>query len=470
MTGRFGLRIGFGLVCAASILLAQVPQPQADNLPLPGLATGNFSMVIPKPATTELRVPQGFSVSLYAEDLPGVRWMQWSPNGDLFVSQYNRSTITVLRDTNADGRPDLRMVFAQSPNGPRRGQDNDRPGARRGVNGPPPNGALPPLPNPVVPVNTADAAVPCTSPAPVPNTLARVAGIQNPMGMAFQKGYIYIANTDSIVRYRYTPGDLEAQGEAQKVVDLPSGGFHGWRNIIFNRTGTKMYVTVGSATNNRAGEDCRRAAILEFNSDGTGYRIFASGLRNPEGLAWQPGTNRLWTAVNERDYLGDDLVPDFITSVKEGGFYGWPYSYIGQHYDPRYDGGQPDLVKKAIVPDVLIPAHSAPLGIVFYTGDQFPQRYRNGAFIALHGSWNRSTAAGYKVAFVRFRDGVPGRLEDFMTGFLVTAGGRNADGSLAPITQWGRPVSLTIAGDGSLLVSDDQGGRIWQIRYRNQPR
>jgi glucose/arabinose dehydrogenase len=185
-------------------------------------------------------------------------------------------------------------------------------------------------------------------------------------------------------------------------------------------------------------------------------------------LAWEPRTNRLWTSVNERDYLGDDLVPDFITSVKDGGFYGWPYSYIGQNYDPRYVGGQPDLVSRAIVPDVLIPAHSAPLGLVFYTGNQFPQRYRNGAFVALHGSWNRSSAAGYRVVFVRFRDGVPGRIEDFMTGFLVTAGGRNADGSLAPITQWGRPVGLTIAPDGSLLVSDDQGGRIWQIRYRNQ--
>jgi glucose/arabinose dehydrogenase len=289
------------------------------------------------------------------------------------------------------------------------------------------------------------------------------------MGIAFQKGFIYIANTDSIVRYRYTPGDLESQGEPQKVVDLPGGGFHGWRNVVFNRTNTKMYVTVGSASNNRAGEDCRRAAILEFNPDGTGYRIFASGLRNPEGLAWEPGTNRLWTSVNERDSLGDDLVPDYITSVKDGAFYGWPYSYIGQNYDPRYAGGQPDLVKRAIVPDVLIPAHSAPLGLVFYTGDQFPQRYRGGAFVALHGSWDRSSATGYRVVFVRFRDGVPTRIEDFMTGFLVTAGGRNADGSLAPITQWGRPVGLTIAGDGSLLVSDDQGGRIWQIRYRGSP-
>ncbi len=465
MRGRFGLQLGLGLISAASVLLAQVPQPQAQSLPQPGLSTPNFSQAVPKPANLDLRVPQGFRVSLYADELPGVRWMQFSPNGDLFVSHYNRSMITVLRDTNGDGKPDLRTVFAKGSGEPRRG--DDRNGARRGMNGQTPNGS--PQPTIVAAVtlgNTAEAAVPCSPPRPTGPT-AKTAGIQNPMGMAFQKGYIYIANTDSIVRYRYTPGDLEAQGEAQKVVDLPSGGFHNWRNIIFNRNNSKMYVTVGSASNNRAGEDCRRAAILEFNPDGTGYRIFASGLRNPEGLAWEPVNNRLWTSVNERDYLGDDLVPDFITSVKEGGFYGWPYSYIGQHYDPRYAGGQPDLVKRAIVPDVLIPAHSAPLGLVFYTGDQFPQRYRNGAFVALHGSWNRSSASGYRVVFVRFRDGVPARIEDFMTGFLVTAGGRNADGSLSPITQWGRPVGLTVAGDGSLLVSDDQGGRIWQIRYTN---
>jgi glucose/arabinose dehydrogenase len=285
------------------------------------------------------------------------------------------------------------------------------------------------------------------------------------MGMAFRRGFIYIANTDSIVRYRYRVGDLTVSGEPQKIADLPTGGFHGWRNIIFNPAGTKMYVTVGSASNNRAGEDCRRAAILEFNPDGTGFRIFASGLRNPEGLAWQPGTNNLWTAVNERDNYGDDLVPDFITSVRDGGFYGWPYSYIGQNYDPLYTDGQPELVKRAIVPDVLIPAHSAPLGLAFYTGTQFPEPYQNGAFVALHGSWNRSRAAGYRVIFVPFKNGRPGPIEDFMTGFLVSPGGRNRDGSIAPIRHWGRPVSPTMAADGSLLITDDQGGVIWQVRY-----
>jgi glucose/arabinose dehydrogenase len=417
------------------------------------MATPNFSVMVPKPANAELKVPPGFSVSLYAESLPGIRWMQTSPNGDLFVSQFSRSTITVLRDTDADGKPNSSTVYANGSGG-RRDPGGGGGGARRGPWQ---------QPGPARAVDTAAAAIPCVADAPL---VAGTVGIQNPMGMAFHRnGFFYIANMDGIVRYPYRPGDLERRGEPQKIADLPWGGSHNWRNILFNRAGTKLYVTVGSASNNRAGEDCRRAAILEMNPDGTGMRIFASGLRNPEGLAWQPGTNRLWTTVNERDSLGDDLVPDFFTWVRDGGFYGWPYSYIGSNYDPRYVGGQPDLVKKAIVPDVLIPAHSAPLGFAFYTGLQFPERYRNGAFIALHGSWNRSTAAGYKVVFVPFINGAPGPIEDFLTGFLIKEGGRNPDGSIAPIHQWGRPVGVLVARDGSLLISDDQGGRIWQIRY-----
>jgi glucose/arabinose dehydrogenase len=459
MTIRAYALAGLGAICIAGVLLAQ--GPRADNLSPPGLATPNFSQAVLKPPNVQLKVPPGFSVSAYAEGLPGVRWMQVAPNGDLFVSQYNRSTITVLRDTHNEGKPpNLRMVYANGIGGGRRDPQGDRGGARRGPpNATPPSGFLTSL------VDTAAAAIPCVADVQLP---PGTTGIQNPMGMAFRNGYFYVANTDGIIRYKYTLGDLEAPpGDPQKVADLPGGGFHGWRNIVFNRAGTKMYVTVGSASNNRAGEDCRRAAILEMNADGSGARIFASGLRNPEGLAWQPGTNRLWTVVNERDSLGDDLVPDFFTSVKEGGFYGWPYSYIGQHYDPRYVGGQPELVRKAIVPDVLIPAHSAPLGLTFYTADQFPMRYRNGAFIALHGSWNRSKASGYKVVFVPFVNGMPGPMEDFMTGFLLNEGGRNPDGSMAPIIQWGRPVGVAVGRDGSLLVTDDQGGRIWQVKYKN---
>ena len=278
-----------------------------------------------------------------------------------------------------------------------------------------------------------------------------------PFGMAFHDGYLYVGNPGSLVRFKYASGDLQAQGEPEKLLDLPVGG-HSTRNVIFNRAGTKMYLTVGSQSNNNAGEDCRRAAVLEFNPDGSGYRVYASGIRNPVGLALQPGTDIIWTAVNERDNLGDDLVPDYATSVKDGGFYGWPYWYIGQTYDPRYVGAFPELVKRTLVPDVLIPAHSAALGITFYTGTQFPQRYRNGGFVALHGSWNRSVASGYRVAFFPMNNGRPGPLEDFMSGFVVSDG----EGGTA-IERWGRPVGVAVAPDGSLLVSDDGGNRIWKI-------
>src|SRR5438034_2093811 len=275
--------------------------------------------------------------------------------------------------------------------------------------------------------------------------------------MAFHDGYLYLGRTDSIVRYKYQPGDTQAKGMPEKLVDLPTGG-HSTRNLIFSRDGKKMYVAVGSRSNKSAGEDPGRAAINEYNPDGTGHRVFASGLRNPVGLALQPGTDTLWTAVNERDTLGDDLVPDYATSVKDGGFYGWPYSYIGSHPDPEHVGKMPELVKRAIVPDVLIPANSAALGIAFYTGTQFPQRYRNGGFVALHGSWNRSTAAGYKVVFFPMTNGKPGPLEDFMTGFLLKDGSGGT-----PLERWGRPVGVTVARDGSLLISDDGSNRIWKI-------
>jgi glucose/arabinose dehydrogenase len=275
--------------------------------------------------------------------------------------------------------------------------------------------------------------------------------------MAFQGGYLYVGNTGSIVRFKYMNGDLKATAAPEKLLDLPVGG-HSTRNIVFNRAGTKMYVTVGSRSNNDAGEDCRRAAVLEFNPDGSGYRIYASGIRNPVGLTLQPGTDTLWVAMNERDNLGDNLVPDFATALKDGGFYGWPYSYIGSHYDPRYVGSMPELVKRAIVPDVLIPAHSAALGMAFYTGTSFPQKYRGGAFVALHGSWNRSTAVGYRVIYIPMTNGKPGPIEDFLTGFL-SQDGSEGEG----ISRWGRPVGVTVARDGSLLVSDDGGNRIWKV-------
>jgi len=282
--------------------------------------------------------------------------------------------------------------------------------------------------------------------------------MNQPFGLAFQDGYLYVGNTDSIVRYKYTAGDTKAQGDPQKLVDLPGGGNHSTRNVIFSRDGRKMYVAIGSSNNiddTGSGNEVR-AAVHEYNPDGTGFRMFATGIRNPVGLTLQPATDAVWTAVNERDGLGDELVPDYATSVKDGGFYGWPYSYIGNHVDTRVPNQKADLVARAIVPDVLIPAHSAALGLTFYTGTQFPQRYRNGLFVALHGSWNRSTAQGYKVVFVPFANNRPsGPMEDFLTGFIVDP---------AAVSKWGRPVGVTVASDGALLVSDDTSNTIWRIR------
>jgi glucose/arabinose dehydrogenase len=473
-TLRAATVFALGVGClGGAMLIAQKPfgqpQPRADRLAPISVPTRGRTVMLPKPDGVMPSATAGFVVTSYAE-LQAPRMMVYAPNGDLFVSSPAANNITVLRDANHDGVFEARTVYAQGevarPGGPAGGA-NPQGGTRRGLPGAGDvGGAAPPAPPPPPPapqaVNPAingsilgASAPPCTPPpafqASGPGVLAA------PFGMAFHGGYLYVGNTGSIVRYKYTSGDLQAQGPPEKLMDLPTGG-HSTRNIIFNRAGTKMYVTVGSNSNNNAGEDCRRAAVLEFNPDGSGYRVYASGIRNPVGLTLQPGTDTIWVAINERDNLGDDLVPDYATSVKDGGFYGWPYSYIGQNYDPRYVGAFPDLVKRAIVPDVLIPAHSAALGIAFYTTGQFPQKYRNGAFVALHGSWNRGVAAGYKVAFFPMSDGKPGALEDFLTGFLVSDGSNNTT-----IERWGRPVGVTVTPDGALLISDDGSNRIWKV-------
>ena len=444
------------IVLATSVLVAQqnttVPQPRANALPAPATASPKPSRAVTRPEGMTPKVPSGFTLTSYA-DLRAPRMMVYAPNGDLFVSSPGANNITILRDTNNDGVVDSQSVYAQGePPAPRGGGPPPaaaRAGAPGRAAGPPPG------PGRGAPPVLGTSAPAC---APPPEFAVRGPGtLQAPFGMAFHDGYLYVGNTASLVRYKYTNGDLTAQGEPEKLLDLPAGG-HSTRNIVFNRAGTKMYIAVGSQSNNDAGEDCRRAAILEFNPDGTGYRVYASGIRNPVGLTLQPGTDTIWTAMNERDNLGDDLVPDYATSVKDGGFYGWPYSYIGQNYDPRYVGSFPDLVKRAIVPDVLLPAHAAALGITFYTGTQFPQRYRDGGFVALHGSWNRSVASGYKVVFFPMVNGKPGPIEDFLTGFLASNGSNESS-----IDQWGRPVGVTTARDGSLLVSDDTGNRIWRI-------
>jgi len=452
---------GAAAAIAGSVLLAQqnstAPQPRPNALPAVAPAQPKFGSTVPRPEGMLPKVPDGFTVSVYAE-LPQPRMMVYAPNGDLFVSSPAANTITVLRDANNNGviEESEKSLFAGRTPPPAPPRGGGAGGGRRG-GGPPPTAPVAAAVNPTVngPLLGADAPACAAPPADFVNKGA--GQVAAPFGLAFNNGYLYVGNTGSLVRFKYTSGDQKAQGEPEKLMDLPTGG-HSTRNVLFNRAGTKMYVSVGSNSNNNAGEDCRRAAILEFNPDGSGYRVFASGIRNPVGLAWQPGTNTLWTAMNERDNLGDDLVPDYATSVKDGGFYGWPYSYIGKNYDPRYQGAFPDLINRAIVPDVLVPAHSAALGITFYDGNQFPQKYRNGGFVALHGSWNRSVANGYKVVFFPMINGKPGPMEDFVSGMLASNGE-----SGSAIEAWGRPVGVTVAKDGSLLVSDDGSNVIWKI-------
>lgn len=466
-----------GAFALSAVLVAQ--QRQAPQLPAPSPAQPNPGTWVARPERAMPQVPAGFTVDIYVDNIQGPRMMEWSPNGDLFVSQTGQNVVALIRDTNNDGTPDTCSAFVQGPppapgrgggpppaTGPCGGGEAGRgaapgagaPGAGAGAG--PGRGAAPGAAGAAPPAGGGQGGGARGGAPAQPVCTGDSLGGRQPAGIAFQPGYMYVGFTDCVVRYPYKPGDTQFQGKPERMVDLPGGGNHYARNVTFSRDGKKMYVTVGSGSNNSEGEDVRRAAISEYNADGTGFRIFASGLRNPTALSWQPGTNTLWTSVNERDNLGDDLVPDYITSVKEGGFYGWPFSYIGQNYDPIHVGKLPNLVKTALVPDVLVGAHAAALGMSFYTASQFPQRFRNGAFVALHGSWNRSKANGYKVIFVPFQNGRPGAIEDFMTGFVINDG---SDGK--PIQRWSRPAGLAITRDGALLVSDDEGNRIWRIRY-----
>jgi glucose/arabinose dehydrogenase len=371
---------------------------KVSDLPAPDVQSGprNQSRVIPKPEGAQLIVPAGFEISTFAEgDLKQPRGMVLAPNGDVFVSESQPGRITILRDSNSDGRVDERFVFA--------------------------------------------------------------AGLNRPFGLAFWHDYLYVGNTNGIVRFKYKSGQTKADGEPEKLVDLPSGLGHWTRNVIFNQPGTKMYIAVGSSSNVDAGDPPIRAAISEFNPDGTGQRIYASGTRNPVGLAFNPTSKQLWAAVEERDLIGEDLVPEYVTSIKDGAFYGWPYGYIGQHEDPRRKGEKPDLVAKAIVPDVLIQAHSAVLGMVFYQGKMFPADYQGDAFVALHGSWNRTTRTGYKVIRIRFKNGKPvGGYDDFLVGWMLAEDKPEV---------WGRPVGLLVLKDGSMLITDDGGNKIWRVTY-----
>jgi glucose/arabinose dehydrogenase len=280
--------------------------------------------------------------------------------------------------------------------------------------------------------------------------------LDGPFGLAFTNGWLYVGLESAVVRFSYTPGQTVARGQPQRIAVLPTGG-HATRNVIFSRDGSKLYVAVGSEGNVNIESNPMRAAITEMRPDGRAARTFASGLRNPVGLALEPHSGVLWTSVNERDGLGDELVPDYITDVRDGAFYGWPYAYLGDNEDPRHAGERRDLVAKSVVPSVLFESHSAPLGMVFYTGTMFPPEYRGNAFVAFHGSWNRSTLTGYKVVSVPFRNGHPaGGYDDFVTGWIADARRGRA---------WGRPVGLLVMPDGSLLIADDGGNLIWRVSY-----
>jgi glucose/arabinose dehydrogenase len=288
---------------------------------------------------------------------------------------------------------------------------------------------------------------------------ALLTGLNSPFGMALVGNNLYVANTDAVMRFRYETGDTQITTPGVKLVELPAGTInHHWtRNIIATHDGSRLYVTVGSNSNvgeNGMENEAGRAAILEVDPASGHSRLFASGLRNPNGLDWEPKTGALWTTVNERDELGNDLVPDYMTAVKDGAFYGWPYSYYGQHIDTRVKPQRPDLVARAVVPDYALGAHTASLGLVFYRGSLLPRPYAGGAFIGQHGSWNREPRSGYKVIFVAFADGRPvGPPQDVLTGFVDVQG--NA---------LGRPVGVAVDRTGAVLVADDVGNVIWRVR------
>jgi glucose/arabinose dehydrogenase len=378
---------------------AILPEPYATP------SVSKNSRVIGWPEGKTPEVPDGFTITKYADGFNNPRWIYVADNGDVFISEATTgknpaNRITLFRDSNKDGKPDIREPFLDNLN--------------------------------------------------------------RPFGMLILGNSFYVGNTDGVYRFPYIAGQTSIKEKGEKILDLPALGYnnHWTRNLIANREGTKIYVTVGSGSNvaeHGIDKEKNRANILEINPDGSGFRVFASGLRNPVGMDWQPGTNILWTAVNERDNLGDELVPDYMTSVKDGGFYGWPYAYFGANEDPRLAGQRPDLVAKAIVPDVNLGAHTASLGLAFYTKDAFPVRYKNGAFIGQHGSWNRSVFSGYKVVFIPFKNGKAGKPEDFVTGFIANE---------AQNEVYGRPVGVAVLPDGSLLIADDSGNTIWLVKAK----
>ena len=402
----------------------RLPPPEKSLIP-----TVEVAPAAPWKADQMPTAAPGLAVSRFACELDHPRWLFVLPNGDVLVAETNAperpeadkgikawfqrqfmkkagaqtpsaNRITLLRDADGDGQPEVREAFLE--------------------------------------------------------------GLHSPFGMALVGSNFYVANTDAVLRFSYQTGSTRIRQAGVKIADLPGGPLnHHWtKNLIATPPGypggDKLFATVGSNSNvaeNGLDKEVRRAAILEINPGNGATRVLASGLRNPNGLAWHPQTGALWTVVNERDELGDDLVPDYLTSVREGGFYGWPYSYYGKHVDDRVKPPRPDLVDRAVVPDYALGSHTAALGLAFYTGDLLPRQYRDGAFIGLHGSWNRDPPSGYKVIFVPFANGMPAGLpQDVLTGFVGAEGDAR-----------GRPVGVAVGGDGALLVADDVGNCVWRV-------
>jgi glucose/arabinose dehydrogenase len=384
------------------ITVADLPAPYASK------SVDNGPRLIARPSNAWPQAPAGFKVTEYAKGLKEPRLIRRAPNGDLFVAESESDQIRVLRGITPAGAAQTIEVFAN--------------------------------------------------------------GLDKPFGIAFyplgpNPKYVYVGNTGSVVRFPYQNGDLKARGKAETIVpDIPSGGRlrgggHWTRDVAFSNDGKRMFVSVGSHSNvddaDNNSVEFHRANILEFTPDGKNLKVYASGIRNPVGIAVHPETGELWTSVNERDELGDNLVPDYITHVQEGGFYGWPWYYIGPHQDPRHAGKHPELKSKVIIPDVLLQPHNASLEMTFYDGSQFPAEYKGHIFAAEHGSWNKSSRTGYEVIRVPVQNGkATGAYEDFLTGF-VTDDGR----------VWGRPVGVTVAMDGSLIVTDDGSNTVWRVSH-----
>ena len=379
------------------ITLADLPEPFATE------SAANGPTVVPRPDGAWPVAPPGFKVELYAEGLNNPRLIRSAPNGDLFVVESGAQDVKVMRGLTPDGKAQTVTTFAT--------------------------------------------------------------GLKQPFGLAFyplgaDPQWVYIGNTDSVVRFPYRNGDLKARGPAETIVpELPSHAGHWTRDVAFTLDGKKMFVSVGSASNvddaDTMKREFQRADVLEFNPDGSGRRVYAYGIRNAVGIAVHPRTGELWASVNERDALGDNLVPDYITHVQEGGFYGWPWWYMGPHQDPRHAGKHPELKDKVITPDVILQPHNASLEMTFYDGKQFPKEYAGDIFAGEHGSWNRSIRTGYEVIRVPMRDGkATGEYIDFMNGFVTPEG-----------NVWGRPVGVAVAPDGALMVSDDGSNSIWRVSY-----